>query len=112
LRQRKRLCALWMATLFALPAQWFTRFADRLLEDLQLADYLAECYVQRHDLTAQQTYWDFLQYYEDKIAQWTAQYEWISWLAGIAIMIVLGLLLGHITWKLQHRKQNKHEPES
>ncbi len=112
LRQRKRLCALWMATLFALPAQWFTRFADRLLEDLQLADYLAECYVQRHDLTAQQTYWDFLQYYKGKIAQWTAQYEWISWLAGIAIMIVLGLLIGHITWKLQHRKQNKHEPES
>ena len=33
-------------------------------------------------------------------------------LAGIVIMIGLGLLVGHITWKLQHRERKKHESES
>lgn len=112
LRQRRRFCALWLATLFVLPAQWFSQFVDESLEHLQLADYLAERYVQEHDLTAQQTYWDFLQYYENQIAWWTAKNEWIFWLAGIVIMIALGLLLGHITWKLQHRERKKHESES
>lgn len=112
LRQRKVFCALWSATLFVFPAQWCIRLVDKILEHLQLADYLAERYVQEHDLTVRQTYWDFFQYYEGEIAQWTAKHEWIFWLAGIAIMIGLGLLVGHITWKLQHRERKKHESES
>ncbi|EOQ37165.1 helix-turn-helix domain-containing protein [Butyricicoccus pullicaecorum] len=112
LRQRTLFCALWSATLFVFPAQWCIRLVDKILEHLQLADYLAERYVQEHDLTVRQTYWDFFQYYEGEIAQWTAKHEWIFWLAGIAIMIGLGLLVGHITWKLQHRERKKHESES
>ena len=112
LRQRKVFCALWSATLFVFQAQWCIRLVDKILEHLQLADYLAERYVQEHDLTVRQTYWDFFQYYEGEIAQWTAKHEWIFWLAGIAIMIGLGLLVGHITWKLQHRERKKHESES
>lgn len=112
MRQRTLFCALWSATLFVFPAQWCIRLVDKILEHLQLADYLAERYVQEHDLTVRQTYWDFLQYYEGEIAQWTAKHEWIFWLAGIAIMIGLGLLADHITWKLQHRERKKHESKS
>ena len=116
LRQRKVFCAVWLTTLSALAAYGLSECVDYILYDLRLrrklADYLAKQYCETHDLIAWSTYWDFYKYYDSQISQWLSAHVWVFRLAGIVIMIVLGLLVGHITWKLQHRERKKHESES
>lgn len=116
LRQRKGFCAAWLVTLSVFPTYWLSKLVDYILYDLRLkrklAHDLATQYCQAHDLIGQSTYERFYDYYSNRISQWPNDHFWIFWLAGIAIMIALGLLVGHITWKLQHRKRKRHEPES
>ena len=116
LRQRKVFCAAWLTTLSALTAYGLSECVDYILYDLRLrrklADYLAKQYCEKHDLIAWSAYQEFYDYYKTEISQWADEHFWVLWLIGIAIMIVLGLLVGHITWKLQHRERKKHESES
>lgn len=116
LRQRKAFCAVWLTTLSALTAYGLSECVDYILYDLRLrrklADYLAKRYCEKHDLIAWSAYQEFYDHYKTEISQWTDEHFWVLWLAGIAIMIVLGLLVGHITWKLQHGERKKHESES
>lgn len=116
LRQRKVFCTAWLATFAIFPTYLLAALVGYILHDLRLgrklADYLAKRYCEEHDLIAWSAYQEFYNYYQDKISQWFSEHFWIFWLVGIAIMIGLGLLVGHITWKLQHRERKKHEPES
>lgn len=116
LRQRKVFCATWLTTLSVLPTYALYELANYVLEDLRLGETLVkhatDQSVEVHVQTAQSTYWDFYKYYDSQISQWLSAHVWVFRLAGIAIMIGLGLLVGHITWKLQHRERKKHESES
>ena len=116
LRQRKAFCAVWLTTLSALTAYGLSECVDYILYDLRLrrklADYLAKRYCEKHDLIAWSAYQEFDDHSKTEISQWADEHFWVLWLAGIAIMIVLGLLVGHITWKLQHGERKKHESES
>lgn len=47
-----------------------------------------------------------------QVLDFITRYYWFFEIAGVLLTMALGTLLAVFTWKLQHRKQNKHETKS
>ena len=47
-----------------------------------------------------------------QIMDFFTAYSWLLEIVAVLLTMAIGILIAGLTWKLQHRKQNKHEPES
>lgn len=117
LRQRVGFCAGWMAVSWGIPCRMLWHFVLYAFESGwgwrdQLAQRLAENYCETHAITVTAVCQEFYMHYKQQIWEQMFHYKWILAPVSAALMILLGIWIGRITWNVQHRERKRYESKS
>ena len=114
LRRRVLFGALWGAGMKGLPvaalyAQWMrARMADGSTPKKVIKDLVIDYY----EWTGKPVVLGMINHTTTQIMDFFTAYSWLLEIVAVLLTMAIGILIAGLTWKLQHRKQNKHEPES
>lgn len=114
LRRRVLFGALWGAGMKGLPVaalyvQWMSaHMADGSTAKKVIKDLVIDYY----EWTGKPVVLGAINQTTTQVVDFITTYYRFFGIAGVLLTMVLGILLALFTWKLQHRKRKRHEPES